>query len=110
MHIGVRHLYEIAEDFVVADLERVDAGPGAFLSLNPGDGILAPVAQRPPFVQLAVDPVAHTGLIPNRNWRSVDECSDDLVGKISATIPHASVSAECGIVFGCRHRTSSSQR
>ena len=100
MQKAVRHFDEVAENLVVADLERVDASSGAFFGLNPGNRVLPPVAQCSPFVQSAVEPVTHAGIITNRDWRSLDEGTDDFVPEILAVIPRVDMRNECSVAFG----------
>jgi hypothetical protein len=106
MRVGVRYLDEIAEYLIVADLERVDAGAGAFFCLNPGNRILPTIAQYSPLIELAVETIPYAGLIPDCDRWSVDKSADYLVGEISATIPCAGVPGKSRIVFG-RYRCPS---
>ena len=71
--VGVGDLEVVAEDPVVTDLERADAGALPLLPLQPGDEVagLGGGAVQP--VQLGVGPVADEATLPRGRGRVVDE-------------------------------------
>ena len=95
MRVAVGYFDEIAEYFVITDLERAYAGSRSFLGLNSGDAILSTVTEGAPFIQCAVDPFAHTRLIANRDRRTVHQCPDDLVTDVGAAFPRTLVLGKC---------------
>ncbi len=81
MEVRLRHLDVVAKDPVVADLERLDAGPLPFLLLELRDPVLPSRREVPEFVEFSVEPLPdHTpGLCEGRGIvhdRPPDEVDD----------------------------------
>jgi len=110
VNVAVRHLQEVAEDLVVANLERADTGSRAFISLNFGNSILAAITQGSPLVESGVDPIPDAWLIADRNRWPVDEEASDCLTQVVAAIPESDMPAECSFRFGLRCRTRALER
>ena len=76
MPVGVADLDVVAEDFIVADLERRDPSARAFCGLNLRDRVASAIAQCAQLVERAVD--ARTDRValtpPRTDGRSLHEC------------------------------------
>ena len=73
VQVRLRDLDVVAEDPVVADLERGDAGPRALLLLHLRDDLLARPADRAQFVERRVEAVADEAAVAGERRRLVDE-------------------------------------
>ncbi len=66
-------LDEIAEHIVVANFQRLDAGLGLILRLQPSDDLTAFVAQAPGLVEFGCEPLANEVSIAAQVRRALDE-------------------------------------
>ena len=73
VQVRLRDLDVVAEDAVVADLERGDAGARALPLLHLGDHLLARRRDAPQVVELGVDAVADVAAVARQRRRLVDE-------------------------------------
>ena len=67
--VRLRHLDVVAEDAVVADLERRDAGSRALALFHLRDHLLARTADRPQLVELPIDAVAREAAVAREHRR-----------------------------------------
>ncbi len=67
--MGLGHLDVVAEDLVVAHLQRADAGALALVGLEPGDPALALATDRPQFIEIsAVTVTDNAAFAQNDGW------------------------------------------
>ena len=71
--VGLGHLDVVAEDLVVADLERADAGPLPLAALELGDEGLAGAADRAQVVELGVPAVLDDAALGQEEGRLVED-------------------------------------
>ncbi len=73
MQVRFRDFDEVAEDAVVANLQRADAGPLALGGFHLSDDLLAGSADGAKLIELRVDAVPQVAAVPREGGRLVDE-------------------------------------
>jgi hypothetical protein len=86
LQVRLRDLDVVAEDLVVADLERADAGARALARLELGDPALAVVAKRAKLVDLGRVAGADEIALPRARGRRVDERAADEIRELRKRI------------------------
>ena len=76
-----RHFDEIADDIVVPDLERLDAGLGRIVGLQPGDDLARVVAQPAVFVELRGIAFPHEAAVAGESGSSSCKRGVELRGR-----------------------------
>ncbi len=94
--VGLGHLDVIAEDLVVADLERADAGPLALPLLQLGDEGLAGAADRAQVVELGVPAVLDDPAFGQQEGRLVEDGPVDERGDVLGRCPSGRTSPGTG--------------
>ena len=84
VEVGARDLEVVAEDAVVADLERADAGALALAHLDLQDLALAALGEREQLVELGGEAAAHEAAVAPLRRRIVGERVRDLGGDVAA--------------------------
>jgi hypothetical protein len=87
MQVRLRDLDVVAEHLVESDLERLNAGPRAFVGLYARDGIATAVAQRPKLVQLGVDSRRDRRLVAHADGGVIDKRSPNVARDVGAVVP-----------------------
>ena len=94
MQVRLRNLDVVAEDTVVADLERADAGARPFPLFHLGDDTLPGSADRAQFVQLAIDAVTSEPAVARERRRIVDERRFDPAAHVGEVVEFGGDGAE----------------